>query len=248
MTDHELVLTPEKVVIAFRTATIGTRAVGFILDLVFMGVILVGIQMIMSFAAFGGGQVLADSVFGLIAAFSPFLYFSVQEAAFRGQTLGKKIMRIRVMMTDGTPITLRGAVFRSLLFYADFAAGFGVVALLTAFINPRSQRVGDLVAGTMVVQDPRPFTQFSPSPHRAGIHRMEQTLPELEAMTMEEYYALKRLTDRFPELTASVQERSIQEVWDPFAAKHGIDRLHNVHPIYQLEAVIMKYGRKQRLI
>jgi hypothetical protein len=67
-------------------------------------------------------------------------------------------------------------------------------------------------------------------------------------MTLEEYFAIKRLCDRFPELPPETQKRSIGEIWQPFAEKHAIEPVAGVHPVYLMEAVIMRYGRQHKLV
>jgi hypothetical protein len=67
-------------------------------------------------------------------------------------------------------------------------------------------------------------------------------------MTNDEYVVLRRLADRYPELTPETQERLIREVWRPFAERRGVQEPPNVHPIYSIEAVVMKYGRERGLL
>ena len=53
--------------------------------------------------------------------------------------------------------------------------------------------------------------------------------------------------NRFPELPPTIQMRSVDEIWLPFAQKERIEPIPGVHPVYQMEAVVMKYGRKRKL-
>ena len=67
-------------------------------------------------------------------------------------------------------------------------------------------------------------------------------------MTQEEYNALRRLCDRFPELPPPTQAKVIREIWKPIAARREVPDLPNVHPIYTAEAAVMKYGRQHGLL
>ena len=67
-------------------------------------------------------------------------------------------------------------------------------------------------------------------------------------MTIEEYNALRRFADRFPELPTPVQNKLIQEVYQPIARKRGIQPISNVHQLYLAEAAVMKYGREHGLL
>jgi uncharacterized RDD family membrane protein YckC len=76
-------------------------------------------------------------------------YFPLSEARF-GRTLGKALMRIRVIDESGGPIRLRQAVIRRLSFYFDLLA----VDSLFIFFNPKRQRALDIVAKTVVIEEP----------------------------------------------------------------------------------------------
>ncbi len=249
MTGQHLILTPEKVVVSFSLATFGSRIMAKIIDFiiiyflataVFIGAAIVGsIQ-------FEEAQAVVLGIASFLTAFSVFAYFIICEYFWKGQTIGKKAVGIRVMMADGTPLTFLGAVYRNLILIADLVLPF--VGLISMFITPKCQRVGDLASGTLVVHEGKPRWQYHPSPHREGVHPLEEVVGDLRGMTMEEYLAIKRLCDRFPELSIPVQESSIQEVWGPFAERFKIPTPPNVHPIYLMEATVMKFGRIKKLV
>lgn len=77
---------------------------------------------------------------------------------------------------------------------------------------------------------------------------MESHVGDLRGMTIEEYNALRRFADRFPELPVSIQNQLVREVYQPIAAKRGITPVANVHPIFLAEAAVMKYGREHGLL
>lgn len=79
------------------------------------------------------------------------IYFPVIEG-ITGQTLGKKIVGIRVVRVDGSGIGLINAFLRRLLDWLDLAF-FGLVGIVTAGMNTRAQRIGDMVGGTVVMQE-----------------------------------------------------------------------------------------------
>lgn len=248
MSDSIAILTPDKVIVSHRLAGVGSRAFAAMLDVLFVGVIysavLAGLyySVLRFFPAFmdAASTALAPAVIGG--------YFILMEGLFRGQTLGKNILRLRVLMADGTPITFPAAVVRNLLRVADFLPAAYLVGAVAIFLNPRAQRIGDLAAGTVVVSEFVPSRGFQPAPHRYGIHPFENHVGELRKMTLEEYLAIKRLCDRFPELPPTTQEASLNTLWKPFQDRHGIQDQPGVHPVYLMEAVVMKYGRQHRLI
>ena len=246
MNDQHTVLTPEKAVVSFRVAGVGGRIGAQIIDLMLLAVTVVGATVLAGLA----GLVLYEFAMGLYVFFvsaSFFLYFILFEWLWNGLTPGKKAAGVRVVSDDGTPVTLRSAVYRNFLRVADFLPMFYFAGFIASFMNEKSQRLGDLAAGTIVIYDAKPNPQYQVTPHHAGVHPFEETVGELMTMTMEEYFAIKRLCDRFPELPPTVQMRSVEEVWKPFATKERIEPLPGVHPVYQMEAVVMKYGRKRKL-
>jgi uncharacterized RDD family membrane protein YckC len=245
--DQHTVLTPEKAVVSFRVAGVGGRIGAQIIDLMLLAVTIVVATILAGLA----GLVLFELAMGLYAFFltaSFFLYFILFEWLWNGLTPGKRAAGIRVVSDDGTPVTLRSAVYRNFLRVADFLPMFYFAGFIASFMNEKSQRLGDLAAGTIVIYDAKPNPQYQVTPHHVEQpHPFEDAVGPLETMTMDEYFAIKRLCDRFPELPPTVQMRSVEEVWKPFATKERIEPLPGVHPVYQMEAVVMKYGRKRKL-
>lgn len=240
-------LTPDKVVVQVRLASLGSRAMAAIIDII---VVVFLLFLLMRLTTFLGmvSEGLAMGIMTFALTFGFLIYNSLFEGLWNGQTLGKKAASIRVRMVDGTPVTFTAAFFRNLLRPADFLPVLYGVGIITIFMNRKSQRLGDLAAGTLVVTEPKAVPRFAPSPHKFGLHPFEPHVGELRRMTQEEYFAIKRLCDRFPELGPAVQQQMLAEIWEPFAKKHLIDPISNVHPIYLMEAVIMRYGRIHGLL
>jgi uncharacterized RDD family membrane protein YckC len=249
--EHELaLLSPEKTILTYRLASIAGRVFAHLIDaLVVIAVIFVtGIGVGLSGVLGPGAIVLSSTFFMIFVAVFPFLYFIVLEAMWNGQTLGKKALTLRVRMADGTAITPLAAIGRNLLRPADMLPGTYFVGLLAMFTTVKSQRLGDLVSDTVVVYEKRAQPYFTPAPHTAGIHPLEGQVGELRGMTLDEYNALRRYCDRFPELSPTAQKKLTDEVWLPIAARRAVAMAPNIHPIYLAEAVVMKYGREHGLL
>lgn len=246
------VLTPDKVVITYRLAGAGSRVMAHFLDLIFVMVLM----MISNFAfailtgvmAFLSLDSIVRAAQIIISTFMFFLYFMLCEARWNGQTLGKKLIGLRVRMLDGTPVSPSAAIYRNLLRPADFLPFAYLIGLLAIFTNSRSQRIGDLAAGTIVVAESKTAPYFQPSPHSFGLHPFEEHVGDLRGMTAEEYAAIKRLCDRFATLTTATQDRLLSDVWRPFQARRSVASLPDVHPVYLMEAVVMKYGRQKGIL
>ena len=79
------------------------------------------------------------------------LYGGLLEGFANGQTLGKRVLRIRVVRRDGTPIGVGAALLRNLLLLVDALPFAYVLGLFAMMATERFRRVGDLAAGTVVV-------------------------------------------------------------------------------------------------
>jgi uncharacterized RDD family membrane protein YckC len=151
--DSRLV-TPEAVVLRFETSGLGSRFLARSLDLLVQFGALLGLLFVAAAADRGGGGSTALVIVYLFAVFAIiFVYPAAMETLWRGRTLGKAALGLRVVTREGAPIRFRHAAIRSALFVVDgllLGPSVGVLALL---ISRDNQRVGDIVAGTLVVRE-----------------------------------------------------------------------------------------------
>jgi len=141
-----LVETPEGIALQLRSAGAMARAAAWLFDL------MIRIGLMWAVAVVIG--VLGSSGMGLylLALFAAlWLYPVLFEVLRDGQTPGKRVMRLRVVNANGTPVTWIASIARNLMRTVDmlpFCYAFGLASCL---IDPRGRRLGDLVAGTLVV-------------------------------------------------------------------------------------------------
>lgn len=162
-TDETLVIeTPERVPLHFALASIGNRFIACAIDHAIQFVILIAIivtfLIISDVADVGHKLVNAPKwVIALLVVMEFIIingYFAIFEWAWRGQTPGKRIMKLRVIREDGRPISFYEAMVRNLIRVIDFIVPpFYSIGLVSVFATSRDQRVGDLVAGTVVVRE-----------------------------------------------------------------------------------------------
>ena len=157
--------TPEQVDLRFPIAGIGSRFLAILTDTV--------LQIVALFVMF--------FVFGLIVSAAPHVrgtttmintgakwfvaavvlfyfllywgYFSLFEAFWNGQTPGKRLLKIRVIKDSGRQITLFEALARNLIRIVDALPSFYLVGVITMLCNREQKRLGDLVAGTIVIHE-----------------------------------------------------------------------------------------------
>jgi len=147
--------TPENVLLSFQLAGPGSRFAAFLIDLTIRWGVAFAIIVfsMMIIPLFGEGMPIGAmlvSVFLLEWGYPAFF-----EGLWRGQTPGKRAMGIRVVKDVGYPISFYDAVLRNLLRAADMMPGMFGVGLFCMASTKKFQRIGDLVAGTMVICESR---------------------------------------------------------------------------------------------
>jgi uncharacterized RDD family membrane protein YckC len=149
-----VVATPERVSFDYQVAGLGTRAIAQLLDLLIVLGVLIAIFFFGSAISVAANSGIAGSLIELIGSFVViFGYFWASEAIWSGQTVGKKVFRLRVVGDRGEPLTFVQAGVRNIVRIVDFLPyGYGV-GLVVLFANGRGKRLGDLAAGTIVVKD-----------------------------------------------------------------------------------------------
>jgi uncharacterized RDD family membrane protein YckC len=166
--------TPENVVFAHPIAGPTRRALAHVVDLVVIvaTVVAIGIAILVLFlgATFSGaGEDLSGigaGLFMLVLFAAQWLYFVLFEA-MRGATPGKRVFGLRVVTTSGRPIGWGAAILRNLLRVADVLPAWYLLGGVVMTASTRFQRLGDWVAGTLVVvrlraTDTRPVVVFPP--------------------------------------------------------------------------------------
>jgi uncharacterized RDD family membrane protein YckC len=160
--DILVIETPERVPLHFALASIGNRFLACAIDhaiqavaiglIVLTAVILMNFQIIEQVISSAPKWVLAVMILMLFLIFAG--YFAFFEWAWSGQTPGKRWLKLRVIREDGRPITFWEAAVRNLLRTIDMMpAPFYSIGLISVFSSARDQRIGDMVAGTVVVRE-----------------------------------------------------------------------------------------------
>ena len=147
---------PEHGQLSLPVAGLGARLAAALLDAslalgVALAAMAVGAYAVVGGA--GGDPTLLAGAAVAIFALVPVLFPLVFELAGRGRSPGKRVLRLRVLSADGSPATGGQLALRNVLRLIDFLPFGYLVGLLAAFASPRGQRLGDLVAGTLVIRE-----------------------------------------------------------------------------------------------
>jgi uncharacterized RDD family membrane protein YckC len=151
--------TPEQIALEFPLAGAGSRFLALAIDTFVQIAVLLVLALVGLIALWFrslGFQSLATWVAAALILLGFLLYygyFAAFEALWGGQTPGKRVVGLRVISVTGQPITPFDALLRNLLRIVDQMPGIYAVGVLSIFFTSRNQRLGDLVAGTVVVQE-----------------------------------------------------------------------------------------------
>ncbi len=149
--------TPESVVVGLPIAGVGTRFLATLIDTAIIACILVAFAVIIAIGSGMGSTVgYVVAAVGYVGVAVTFLgYYIFFEIIWNGQTPGKRSQRARVIRANGYPVTPFAVVIRNVLRMVDVLPGLYAVGLICMIIDRRSRRVGDLMAGTIVVKEGR---------------------------------------------------------------------------------------------
>ena len=187
--------TPDHVVLRYDLAGAGNRGFAALLDFVLASVIAFTANTILSwvgafdpanFFVFGGLTLIVTLV--LIWA-----YFILLEWLWNGQTIGKRVYRLRVINEDGSPAQFTAVLIRNLLRLVDFLPALYGLGVLFIVLSAKSQRLGDLAAGTYVVRAPRPqvdwFSLRTVTPLGTGLTAETRRMPGEAQRLVREFVA-----------------------------------------------------------
>ncbi|HZQ57123.1 MAG TPA: RDD family protein [Acidimicrobiales bacterium] len=217
------IVTPEAVVLSFETAGVGSRIVAELIDL--------SVQFVAGVLVVGGAALLGATHLGLAGVYVglflvAFGYPVAMETLWRGRTLGKAAMGLRVVTVEGAPVRFRHALIRGALGLVDFWATSGAAAVLCVLATKRNQRLGDLAAGTLVLRERASRQSLSALTFWVppGWEGYAATL-DVSAVTTADYQAVRSFLVRAPTLDPWTRERLAREI-----ANAVLPRLHHQPP------------------
>lgn len=211
---HLEVETPENVVLDFEIAGVGSRTFAAVIDFVVLGLWMLGALILVNLLDLDnmlGTWLRAMLIIALLLSY--WAYFTFFEALRAGQTPGKRFSGIRVVRDTGHPVTLGAAGARGLLRAIDLFPPLLLLDVLLIALHPRAKRLGDLVAGTIVVRD-QPVESSIPEP----VESVEETgAPELEDG---EFRILREYVERSPAFTPELRNRFAERLSERFTGRY----------------------------
>jgi uncharacterized membrane protein SpoIIM required for sporulation/uncharacterized RDD family membrane protein YckC len=207
--------TPEHVVVELELAGLGSRVAAVVIDTIFLFLLLAGLGFVIAgLVSVTGSARAAAWIAGigiLVYVLAFWGYFVLFEALNGGRTPGKKYVGIRTLMDTGHPITFGAAAARNLVRVVDNLPFVGLPMLL---LHRQHKRLGDLVAGTIVVREQAGHLKLgaaatAPPAAVAAATAIEAGAPELSDA---EYALVGRLLERLDDLDALHRTRLVEDV------------------------------------
>jgi uncharacterized RDD family membrane protein YckC len=146
--NRQRIETAEGVDLDLVVAGLGSRFVAGLIDMILLGLAVVLASL--AAAVFEDIGLVILMVTGFAALF---VYPIAGEVLWNGRTVGKKAAGLRVVTVDGGPVGFTTSAIRNILRLIDILPGAYAVGTVAVLVTKRSQRLGDLAAGTMVVRD-----------------------------------------------------------------------------------------------
>ena len=245
MTSEQGLVTPEAVRLDLPQATVGSRGIAILVDWF--------VQFMLLFAfLFGFGLFSRDlpgtagwvgaSILIVLTFLIWFGYPIGLETVWRGRTLGKRLLGLRVVTVEGGPITFRHAAIRGALGLVDFLLTFGVAAVVSSLVSKRNQRLGDFVAGTVVLRertgaDAATAHTFTVPPIAAS---MADGL-DPSGLTDRDYAAIRSYLMRAASLRPQRRQEVGRQILDAVAPRLGAVPPNDLPPDVLLTAIAARY-------
>jgi uncharacterized RDD family membrane protein YckC len=215
--------TPEQVHLEFSLAGIGSRFMATLLDSI--------LQLLLYIAVIAGAALIASAPLGRLSErwitalviFAGFVitwgYYAIFESVWKGQTPGKRWAGIRVIKDSGRPITPFEAAARNLVRIIDYLPGFYGVGIVTMLLNDKHRRVGDYVAGTLVVHETsdRESALFFNTPANSQF-----SIPQASKLTLQEAELIEVFLSRRLDIPPAIRQQNGQRIADMVCTRLGI--------------------------
>ncbi len=247
MARHITVVTPENIPLTLEVAGMATRFGALLIDMLIQScvTVILGIAGVI-IAAAANVSGMSGIIWALIiAAFFLiwFGYFILFESIWNGQSPGKRVFGLRVVRDGGYPINFFSIATRNLIRIADFLPMSYAAGALSIFFQPQYKRLGDLVAGTIVVKEPeaQALAAFEATGAQKGQFANAPTtgpsLPEgvrnpYDALSPEELTLLRRFATRRWQMTPDDSERLAYRMVVPLIPRLNLTFVPGVAPRY----------------
>lgn len=210
--------TPEQTGIDFALAGIGSRFLAILIDTAVqagvalgMAFLLAALRWVFGFSGLRGAGLWATA----LTLFGYFLllygYFAIFEILWNGQTPGKRAIGIRVIKESGRPLTAVESIGRNLMRILDMLPFFYAGGLVAMMISKRNKRLGDMVAGSIVIRE-----------RTAEDLRPEWNAPTTGRVPPADLAVIDTFLSRRYDMTMELRERMAEQILERVRANAGV--------------------------
>ncbi len=245
--------TPESVELEFVLAGVGNRTHALIIDYLIWGFTLFILLVVWALLYAQIPWFQSPTVSPWLNAIQIFIlfgvyigYFVLFETLWRGQTPGKRYVKIRVIRDDGRNVGIQQSILRSLLRPIDDLFCLGLLLIL---FTPQEKRLGDWVAGTIAIQEGQTVAaqNITLSPAAADLASRLIETGQIVALTPDEFATIRNYLQRYPSLSPAakiqVSDRLAQRLLEIIKLD---DRPPTLDRHLTIEAVYLAYQQQFR--
>ena len=188
------ITTTQNVTVQHELATVTDRFLAGFIDAILITVFAILIGLLIESAGSESGEWFIMVVLGV-----PFIWFYTltSESIMNGQTIGKKLLRIKVIRLDGKPLTFVDHFTRWSSRLVDIYASATSLGMIMMISSERRQRLGGIISGTVVIrQHPRHHFSLQKIKNLTQFKDSDIQFPQVSQMTENQMIQLKRLLDR----------------------------------------------------
>lgn len=250
--EHIQIDTTQNVRLSYEPAGVGLRIVAGILDMIFswayaMIVILIFVKLVFERSKYDYDYIDEEETYnaimiGVLILFllPAFLYHLLCETFLNGQSFGKKIMKIKVIKLNGTQPNFGSYLLRSMFRLIDMSLISPAVAIVTIAASEKSQRFGDMTAGTTVVQLNKPISLKDTILYKAQsnykiVYEQVALLSDKDANLIKEVLSFTTYTDK---------EEHVKLLAAKIRTKLGVTEAKEKDDIF-LKTILLDYSHYQ---
>lgn len=245
--------TPESVELEFILAGIGNRTQALVIDYVIWSLALLLVLVLWGWLYTQVPWLRTDPIRQWLTAIQILIlfgiyigYFVLFETWWRGQTPGKKYVKIRVIRDDGRNVGIQQSIIRSLLRPIDDIFCLGLISIL---VTSQEKRLGDWVAGTISIQEGQAVSanKIAISPAATALADRLVETGRIASLTPDEFATIRKYLYRYPNLTPAakiqVSDRLAQQL---LTRLELADRSPSTDAHLTLEAIFLAYQQQFR--
>lgn len=246
-----IIETPEQIELEFPVAGLGSRGMALLVDSLIQIVVVIVVLLLTSWLApdLGRYWVTAGKWMTAATIFLVFCmywgYFAIFEVFWNGQTPGKRQAHIRVITASGRPITVFEAIARNFLRAVDSQLGYVVGAIAIA-VDKKNRRLGDMVAGTVVVHELQEQGDSYWYAQQNTATTMAPSVEAITAMTAQEFQLIETFLNRRLDLPYEQRQQTAKSIAEHIGVRLNVPPADRTSPESFLEELSRRYRDNAR--